>query len=354
MSLTAIAVLFATGCEKGGNEKEPLRHDFDAPTFAVNVGEDFEEYRMANADYIIESKSSKSKFVMAGYVELEGEKHLLNIAVTKNRYDKVAAIVATPEKKSSSDKLFRYYLNNAEAEELGVWQGANWKTTSSGITSAGVHQTIEQALSQYGASPAGLVIDAIFSVASGKTYAVATIENNAFKFSLVESFYRVDFDVLVKLLGSSWSKLQTDNRYTSYKTGFGTLYYVWFYYAYDLCDNRFNMSAYADENRISIISIRLTMPEELPSEEQVTAWKQYAADDATLSLGEFRKAYLADSTGAEIEPLESQAAALAYVETNGRPVAFANNVVLEYLKDGATILITLDSKYVTIDIFYEE
>ena len=148
-----------------------------------------------------------------------------------------------------------------------------------------------------------------------------------------------------------WSKLQADNRFTSYKLGFGTLNYVWFYYALDLHDNVFNMSAYADDQKLVIKTIRLTIPEDISSDEQVAAWKEYAAGDTTLSLGEFRKAYLADSTGAEVESLASQAAAIAYVESNGRPSAFDNEVVLEYAKGDATLLITLDAKYVIIDIY---
>lgn len=340
------------GCDDKGGEKATLpRHDFDAPSFAVNLGEDFDAYRAANADYIIESKSTDSKFVMGGYVETDADKYLLTITVTKNRYGTVESIVAAPENKKHSEKLMRYYLGNFDAEGLGIWQGANWKTTGSGgSVTAGVHQTIEESLSKLGAGMSGLTIDALFSIISGRSYAVVTIENEAFKLSLVNSFYRVDFDILVDLLGSNWSKLQSDNRFTSYKLGFGTLNYVWFYYALDLNDNVFNMSAYADEQKLLVKTIRLTMPEDTVAE-HVTSWKQYAAGDASLSLGEFRKAYLADSSGAEVESLASQAAAIAYVEEKGRPTAFDNDVVMEYVKGDVNILITLDAQYVTIDIY---
>ena len=111
------------------------------------------------------------------------------------------------------------------------------------------------------------------------------------------------------------------------------------------------MAAYADEQKLLIKTIRLTMPEDVASDVQLDAWVPYAMGDESLSLGEFQKAYLADSTGAEIEPLASQAAALGYVQENGCPTAFANNVVVEYLKGEVRIVITLDSKYVTIDLF---
>lgn len=351
--LVALSALAATGCTpKDGGEQELPRHNYDAQTFAVNLGEDFEAYRAANAEYIIEEKSSDNRFVMGGYVETDTDKFKVQITVTKNRYGTVENIVATPENKKNSEKLMRYYLNNFDSEGLGIWQGANWKTISStGSITAGVHQTIDEALMKLGAGMKGLTIDAIFTIVSGRTYAVVTIENENFKLSLVNSFYRIDFDVLTGLLDSNWSKLQADNRFTSYKLGFGTLNYIWFYYALDLHDNIFNMSAYADEQKLTIKTIRLTMPEDLSSEEQVAAWREYAAGDATLSLGEFRKAYLADSTGAEVEPLASQAAAIEYVERNGRPDAFANEVVLEYVKNGVNILITLDAKYVIIDLY---
>ena len=350
----AVANLFVVGCDDKNGDSAPTikRHEFDAPVFAINLGEDFEEYRAANADYIIESKSTADKFVMGGYVDTDTNQYLLQITVTKNRYSTVESIVATPENKKSSEKLMRYYLGNFDAEGLGQWQGANWKTIAAGgAVSAGVYQTVEQALMQLGTSLSGLTIDAIFSIISGRSYAVATIENEVFKLSLINSFYRLDYDVLVGLLDSNWSKLQADNRFTSYKLGFGTLNYVWFYYALDLHDNVFNMSAYADDQKLVVKTIRLTIPEDVSSDEQVAAWKEYAAGDATLSLGEFRKAYLADSTGAEVEPLASQAAAIAYVESNGRPSAFDNEVVLEYAKGDATLLITLDAKYVIIDIY---
>jgi hypothetical protein len=203
---------------------------------------------------------------------------------------------------------------------------------------------------QLGMGLKGLTIDAIFSVISGRSYAVATVEGESFKLSLINSFYRLDYDILVGLLGSNWANLQSDNRFISHKLGFGTLNYVWFYYALDLHDNVFNMSAYADEQKLLIKTIRLTMPEDTVAE-HLSAWKEYAAGDATLSLGEFRKAYLADSSGAEVSPLASQAAAIEYVNTHGRPTAFDNDVVLEYEKSGVKILVTLDAQFVIIDIF---
>ena len=350
--LSVVALIFA-GCNdnKGGSEKKVLRHEFDAPAFAINLGEDFEEYRTANADYIIESKSTADKFVMGGYLDTSKDKILLNITVKKSRYGTVEDIVATPENKKNSEKLMRYYLDSFDAEGLGQWQGANWKTIGAGgSVSAGVHQTVEQAVTQLGMGLSGLTIDAIFSIVSGRTYAVVTIENEAFKLSLVDSFYRLDFDILPSLLGSNWAQLQADNRFIAHKLGFGTLNYVWFYYALDLHDNVFNMSAYADDQKLLIKTIRLTMPEDTINE-HVASWREYAAGDSTLSLGEFRKAYLADSSGAEVESLASQAAAIEYVETHGRPTAFDNDVVLEYDKNGKTILITLDAQFVTIDIY---
>ncbi len=353
ISLLSLVAIITTGCDNNKTpEKKQARIEFDAPALAINLGEDFDEYRLANADYIIESKSTDSKFVMGGYIETATEKYLLQIIVTKNRYGTVESIVATPETKKQGEALMRHYLNNFDNEGLGIWQGANWKTlSSSGTITAGVHQTIEQALSQLGTGLSGLTIDAIFSIVSGRSYAVATIEHENFKLSLINSFYRLDFDILVGLLGSNWSKLQSDNRFISHKLGFGTLNYVWFYYALDLNDNIFNMSAYADEQKLTIKTIRLTMPEDVPSDEQVAAWKEYAAGDSTLSLGEFQKAYLADSSGAEVEPLASQAAAIEYVNTKGRPTAFDNDVVIEYLKNGTKILITLDAQFVIIDIY---
>ena len=127
----AVAALFV-GCDnnKGAGEGF-LRHDFDAATFALELGEDFEEYRQINADYIIESKSTENRFVMGGYVEIDGVKSMLRIAVKKSRYGKVESIVATPEDSSHSEMLMLYYLNNSDAENLGNWQGANWKKISS-------------------------------------------------------------------------------------------------------------------------------------------------------------------------------------------------------------------------------
>lgn len=353
ISIIALMAIFAIGCDKKGPEKAKFeRIEFDAPEFAINLGENFEEYRTANMEYIIESKSTNDRFVMGGYVDADADRYLLNITVTKNRYGTVESIVATPENKKYSEDMMRYYLGNFDAEGLGNWQGANWKTVSAGGSlTAGVHQTIEQTLSQLGMGLSGLTIDAIFSIISGRAYAVSTIENESFKLSLVNSFYRLDFDILTGLLGDNWSKLQSDNRYISHKLGFGTLNYVWFYYALDLHDNVFNMSAYADEQKLLIKTIRLTMPEDVASEEQVAAWMEYAAGDATLSLGEFRKAYLADSSGAEVEALASQAAAIEYVNEHGRPTAFDNDVVLEYVKKDTNIVITLDAQFVIIDIF---
>ena len=353
ITLLAVGVLFTTACnnDKGNDGNKTLRHKFDAPSFAINLGEDFEAYRAANADYIIESKSTDDKFTMGGWIETDIDRYQVYITVTKNRYGEVEDIVATLENKKHAEALMRYYLNNFDAEGLGQWQGANWKTIGAGgAVTAGVHQTPEQALMQLGMGLKGLTIDAIFSVISGRSYAVATVEGESFKLSLINSFYRLDYDILVGLLGSNWANLQSDNRFISHKLGFGTLNYVWFYYALDLHDNVFNMSAYADEQKLLIKTIRLTMPEDTVAE-HLSAWKEYAAGDATLSLGEFRKAYLADSSGAEVSPLASQAAAIEYVNTHGRPTAFDNDVVLEYEKSGVKILITLDAQFVIIDIF---
>lgn len=352
ITLSALFAFFAVGCENGdGGKAETFkRYEFDAVDLAVNLGEDFEQYRTANAEYIIESKSSANKFVIGGIIVTDTDKYNVNIAVTKNRYGTVESIVATPEEKKRSKALAEYFLRNHDVENLGLWQGANWRQLSNGNVTAGVLQTVEETEAKLGSGLTGLTVDAIFAIISGRSYAVVTMENELFKFSLVNSFYRIDFDVLPALLGDNWSKLQSDNRFTSYKLGFGTLNYVWFYYALDLHDNVFNVSAYADEQKLLIKTIRLTMPEDTV-DEHLAAWKEYAAGDKTLSLGEFQKAYLADSTGAELSPLASQQAAIEYVETNGRPDDFDNNVVVEYKKDGANIVITLDSKYVTIDIF---
>lgn len=352
ISFMAALSIFMVGCENGGKTEGEkfLRHKFDAVDFVINVGEDFDEYRAANADYIIESKSGESKFVMGGYIETDVDKYNINITVSKNRYGTVESIVATPEEKKRSEALMKYFLNNHTAENLGMWQGANWRLLSGGSITAGVLQTVEETIAKLGSGLTGLTMDAIFSIVSGRAYAVATMENESFKFSLVNSFYRLDYDILVGLLGSNWSKLQSDNRFTSYKLGFGTLNYVWFYYALDLHDNVFNMSAYADEQKLEIKTIRLTMPEDV-TDDHVAAWKQYAMGDQTLALGTFQKAYLADSTGAEVEPLASQAAAVAYVESNGRPEAFENNVVVEYKRDNVNIVVTIDSMYVTVDLF---
>ena len=352
ISLMAALSFLMVGCEQGGKSEGEtfLRHKFDAVDLAVNLGENFDEYRAANAEYIIESQSGESKFVMGGYIETDVDKYNVNIIVSKNRYGTVESIVATPAEKKRSEALMKYFLNNHSAENLGVWQGANWRLLSGGALTAGVLQTVEETLGKLGSGLTGLTVDAIFSIVSGRTYAVVTMENELFKFSLVNSFYRLDYDVLVGLLGGNWSKFQSDNRFTSYKLGFGTLNYVWFYYALDLHDNVFNMSAYADEQKLLIKTIRLTMPEDV-IDDHVAAWREYALGDESLSLGTFQKAYLADSTGAEVSPLASQAAAVAHVESNGRPEAFDNNVVVEYKRDDVNIVITLDSRYVTIDIY---
>lgn len=347
----AVAALFV-GCDNNKEAGESfLRHDFDAATFALELGEDFEEYRQINADYIIESKSTENRFVMGGYVEIDGVKSMLRIAVKKSRYGKVESIVATPEDSSHSKTLMLYYLNNSDAENLGNWQGANWKKISGGMQTGGVYQFVDNALQQIAAGLENLTIDALYAIVSGRAYASVTIENAAFKLSLVESFYRIDFDVLTEVLGSSWSKLQSDNRYTSYKMNFGTLNYIWFDYALDVMDNVFNVSAYTDEQKLFTQTIRLTMPEDIASDVQVEAWKHYVQGDEVLALGEFRKAYLAESNGTEVSPLASQQAVLEYVETNGRPDAFAYHVVVEYLKGDMNIVITLDPKYVTIDLY---
>lgn len=347
--MTMLVAFVAVGCDKGGKEqeKEVLRHDFEASAFAIYLGEDFEEYRMANIDYMVVSKSSHNKFVMAGYIDTDKGTHNIHITVTKNAYGTVESIVATPEHKADAELLMRHYLNNSDKEHLGSWLGANWKES----TGAGVHQTVEQALMQLGSDLTTLTIDAIYSVVSGRAYAVSTIEKGEFKLSLVNSFYRLDFNVLCALLGDNWAELQSDNRFISYKSGFGTLNYIWFDYALDMNDNIFNMAAYADEQKLLIKTIRLTMPEDISSQEHIEAWKQYAVGDAALSLGEFQKAYFADNTGAEVSPLASQAAAVEYVTANGRPAAFDNDVVVEYLKGDVKIVITLDAQYVIIDIF---
>ena len=272
------------------------------------------------------------------------------IAVTKNRYGTVESIVATPEEQKRSKALVDYFLRNHDVENLGLWQGANWRLVSNGNVTAGVLQTVEETQAKIGSGLTGLTVDALFSIVSGRAYAVVTMENELFKFSLVNSFYRVDYDVLPGLLDGNWSKLQSDNRFTSYKLGFGTLNYVWFYYALDLHDNVFNVSAYADDQKLLIKTIRLTMPEDT-IDDHLAAWREYASGDSSLALGEFQKAYLAESNGTEVSPLASQQAALDYVQTNGRPDDFDNNVVVEYKKGNANIVITLDSRYVTVDIF---
>ena len=346
-----VAALFV-GCDnKDDVGKTFLRHDFDASTFAIELGGDFEEFRQANADYIIESKSTENRFVMGGYVEIDGVKSRLRIAVKKSRYGKVESIVATPEDSSHSKTLMEYYLAHSDEESLGNWQGANWKKISGGMQTNGICQFVDEVLMKMAAGLDNLTIDALYSVISGRAYAAVTIENAVFKLSLIESFYRIDFDVLTEVLDSSWSKLQSDNRFTSYKMNFGTLNYIWFDYALDVMDNIFNVSAYTDEQKLFTKTIRLTMPEEVASDVHVEAWKHYVEGDEILSLGEFRKAYLAESNGTEVSPLASQQAVLEYVETNGRPGDFDYHVVVEYLKGDMNIVIDLGPKYVTIDLY---
>lgn len=104
---------------------------------------------------------------------------------------------------------------------------------------------------------------------------------------------------------------------------------------------------HADKNgeKISEIDVYVST-ERNDADKQLTIWKEYARDYADKSLGAFKEAYTTDSWGDRKETFADLAAAVAHVETNGRPGPFDGGIIVVFEADGVATNLVMNQQYI--------
>ena len=127
---------------------------------------------------------------------------------------------------------------------------------------------------------------------------------------------------------------------------FGDLY-VYFYYAKDAAGNTFTVDVHADKNgeKISEIDVYVSADRN-DADKQLAIWKEYARDYADKGLGAFKEAYTTDSWGDRKETFADLAAAVAHVESNGRPGPFDGGIIVVFEADGVATNLVMNQQYI--------
>ena len=80
--------------------------------------------------------------------------------------------------------------------------------------------------------------------------------------------------------------------------------------------------------------------------QQLAIWKEYARDYADKGLGAFKEAYTTDSWGDRKETFADLAAAVAHVESNGRPGPFDGGIIVVFEADGVATNLVMNQQYI--------
>ena len=269
-----------------------------------------------------------SVFYLGSYLKTPTDSILLTLCVEKDDYDNVKTITAAPEDPAKSLDVWQYCLTSAEALRLGTFLGTKYKSPSS----SGVFQTIDDTLNhiaQHGT--AETLACTIFGVVPQAAYAVFQLDNGAFSARLMNSYLKLDYPAMRRWLGGDHAAFAAEYYVLGNKiNAFGDLY-VYFYYAKDAAGNTFTVDVHADKNgeKISEIDVYVSADRN-DADKQLAIWKEYARDYADKGLGAFKEAYTTDSWGDRKETFADLAAAVAHVESNGRPGPFDGGIIVVF------------------------
>ena len=270
---------------------------------------------------------------------IDGVKVLDNISFTLGREDKVAFVGKNGEGKST---LVKCIMKEIEHEgtltighnvQIGYFAQNQASLLDENLT---VFQTIDDPLNhiaQHGT--AETLACTIFGVVPQAAYAVFQLDNGAFSARLMNSYLKLDCPAMRRWLGGDHAAFAAEYYVLGNKiNAFGDLY-VYFYYAKDAAGNTFTVDVHADKNgeKISEIDVYVSADRN-DADKQLAIWKEYARDYADKGLGAFKEAYTTDSWGDRKETFADLAAAVAHVESNGRPGPFDGGIIVVFEADG--------------------
>lgn len=178
-------------------------------------------------------------------------------------------------------------------------------------------------------------------------YAVFALIEGQFTAGIMNSYLTLDYPEMRSWLGTDHAVFAKNNYILGNKiNAFGDLY-VYFDYAKDSAGNTFTVDVHADRNgdKISEIDVYVSA-ERNDADQQLAVWKEYARDYADKGLGTFKEAYTTDSWGAKKDSFADLAAAIAYVEANGRPGAFDGGIIAVFEADGAVTNLVMNQQYI--------
>ena len=266
-----------------------------------------------------------SVFYLGSYLKTPTDSILLTLCVEKDDYDNVKTITAAPEDPAKSLDVWQYGLTASETLRLGAFLGTKYKSPSS----SGVFQTIDDTLNhiaQHGT--AETLACTIFGVVPQAAYAVFQLDNGAFTARLMNSYLKLDYPAMRRWLGGDHA-------------AFAAEYYN--------LGNKINADKTGE--KISEIDVYVST-ERNDADKQLTIWKEYARDYADKSLGAFKEAYTTDSWGDRKETFADLAAAVAHVETNGRPGPFDGGIIVVFEADGVATNLVMNQQYIYLLIKY--
>ncbi|MCD8275658.1 MAG: hypothetical protein LUC96_11895 [Alistipes sp.] len=285
-----------------------------------------------------------SLFYMGSYLKTPTDSILLTLRVEKDDYDNVKTITAAPEEPVKSLDIWKYCLTSAETLRLGTFLGTKYKSPSS----SGVFQTIDDTLNhiaQHGT--AETLAYTIFGVVPQAAYAVFGLDDGTFSVRLMNSYLKLDYPAMRRWLGGDHASFAADYYILGNKiNAFGDLY-VYFDYAKDDAGNTFTVDVHADRNgeKISEIDVYVST-ERNDADRQLAIWKEYARNHTDKGIGTFKEAYTTDSWGDRKETFADLAAAIAHVETNGRPGAFDGGIIAVFEADGVATNLVMNQRYI--------
>lgn len=351
---------------RGGKEPDPapeyFRVAFDGPALAGELNTDFTAFCRKYAEYVSDPAANAfsahpssaapsmnmpqqpSVFYLGSYLKTPTDSILLTLCVEKDDYDNVKTITAAPEDPAKSLDVWQYCLTSAEALRLGTFLGTKYKSPSS----SGVFQTIDDTLNhiaQHGT--AETLACTIFGVVPQAAYAVFQLDNGTFSARLMNSYLKLDYPAMRRWLGGDHAAFAAEYYVLGNKiNAFGDLY-VYFYYAKDAAGNTFTVDVHADKNgeKISEIDVYVSADRN-DADKQLAIWKEYARDYADKGLGAFKEAYTTDSWGDRKETFADLAAAVAHVESNGRPGPFDGGIIVVFEADGVATNLVMNQQYI--------
>lgn len=352
---------------RGGKEPDPapeyFRVAFDGPALAAELNTDFTAFCRKYAEYVADPAENAfsmrpssaapsmnmpqppSVFYLGSYLKTPTDSILLTLCVEKDDYDNVKTITAAPEDPAKSLDVWQYCLTSAEALRLGTFLGTKYKSPSS----SGVFQTIDDTLNhiaQHGT--AETLACTIFGVVPQAAYAVFQLDNGAFSARLMNSYLKLDYPAM-RRLGSAattppslrsttfWATRSTPSA-TSTSTS-----------TMPRTPPATPSPSTYTPTRTARKSPKSTSTSAPTATTPTSSWpsgRNTPATTRTKGLGAFKEAYTTDSWGDRKETFADLAAAVAHVESNGRPGPFDGGIIVVFEADGVATNLVMNQQYI--------